>query len=53
MATVQQDKVLEAEKLGLLRREISIGLADAAERRFSRKSVREIADEVRQEQDCT
>jgi antitoxin ParD1/3/4 len=46
---LQRDKALEAEKLAILRREIGIGLADAAEGRFSRKSVKDIAEEVRRE----
>lgn len=36
----------EEEKLATLRREIAIGLEAAAAGRFSKKSVREIADEV-------
>ncbi|WP_036840149.1 type II toxin-antitoxin system ParD family antitoxin [Pleomorphomonas oryzae] len=46
---LQRDKALEAEKLAILRREIGIGLADVAEGRFSRKSVKDIAKEVRRE----
>jgi antitoxin ParD1/3/4 len=40
---------LDREKLAILRREIAIGLDDAAAGRFSRKTVREIAEEVRRE----
>ncbi|MDA8230270.1 MAG: type II toxin-antitoxin system ParD family antitoxin [Magnetospirillum sp.] len=47
---LQHDKALEREKLAILRREIAIGLEDAASGRFSRKTVQEIADEVRREQ---
>ncbi|MBS1164000.1 MAG: type toxin-antitoxin system ParD family antitoxin [Proteobacteria bacterium] len=46
---LQRDKALEAEKLAILRREIGIGLADAAAGRMSRKSVKDIAEEVRRE----
>ena len=46
---LQHDKALEREKLAILRREISIGQEAAATGRFSRKTVSEIADEVRQE----
>jgi hypothetical protein len=40
---------LDREKLAILRREIAIGLGDAAAGRFSRKTVREITEEVRRE----
>ena len=46
---LQHDKALEQEKLAILRREINIGLLDAAAGRFSIKTVSEIADEVRRE----
>jgi len=46
---LQRDKAHEAEKLAILRREINIGLADAEAGRLSRKSVMDIADEVRRE----
>ncbi|PKR87374.1 type II toxin-antitoxin system ParD family antitoxin [Pleomorphomonas diazotrophica] len=46
---LQRDKALEAERLAILRREIGIGLADAAAGRFSQKSVKDIADEVRRD----
>lgn len=46
---LQRDKAREAEKLAILRREINIGLADAEAGRLSRKSVVDIADEVRRE----
>ncbi len=46
---LQHDKALEQEKLAILRREVNIGLADAAAGRFSSKTVKEIADEVRRE----
>lgn len=46
---LQRDKAREAEKLAILRREINIGLADAEAGRLSRKSVMDIADEVRRE----
>lgn len=46
---LQHDKALEQEKLAILRREINIGLADAAAGRFSSKTVKDIADEVRRE----
>ena len=48
---LQHDKALEEEKLAILRREVNIGLADAAAGRFSKRSVREIFDEVRHEGD--
>lgn len=44
---LQHDKALEQEKLAILRREINIGLADAAAGRFSKRGVREIFDGVR------
>jgi antitoxin ParD1/3/4 len=43
------DKELDLEKLAILRREICIGLKAAAAGQFSRKTVREIADDVRRE----
>jgi len=43
------DKALEQERLAILRREITIGLEDAASGRFSRKTIKELADEVRRE----
>lgn len=46
---LQHDKELEKEKLAILRREINIGIEDAENGRFSNQSVREIADEVREE----
>ena len=46
---LQRDKAREAETLAILRREINIGLADAEAGRLSRKSVMDIADEVRRE----
>ena len=46
---LQHDKALEAEKLAILRREINIGLEDAAAGRISTKTVSEIAEEVRRE----
>ncbi len=46
---LQRDKALEAEKLAILRPEVNIGLADAAAGRFSRKSLKDIAEEVRRE----
>lgn len=46
---LQHDKALEQEKLAILRREINLGLEDAAAGRFSSKTVRDIADEVRRE----
>jgi len=46
---LQHDKALEREKLVILRREIDIGLEAAAAGRLSRKSVSDIADEVRRE----
>jgi antitoxin ParD1/3/4 len=47
---LQHDKALEQEKLAILRREIAIGLEDAATGRFSHKGIDEIADEVLREQ---
>ena len=46
---LQHDKELEQEKLAILRREIDIGIDAAANGRFSRKTVKDIADEVRRE----
>lgn len=44
---LRRDKAIEHEKVEILRREVGMGLADAAEGRISKKSVRNIADEVR------
>lgn len=49
LRSLQRNKALEAETLASLRREIGIGLADAAEGRFSRQSAKSIAEEVRRE----
>lgn len=46
---LQHDKALEQEKLAILKREINVGLEDARSGRFSKKTVGEIADEVRRE----
>jgi antitoxin ParD1/3/4 len=46
---LQHDKALEQEKLAILRREINIGLEAAAAGRFSKKTVRDIVEEVRRE----
>jgi antitoxin ParD1/3/4 len=46
---LHHDKALEQERLAILRREISIGLEDAAAGRISRKTIAELADEVRRE----
>ena len=46
---LQHDKALEQEKLAILRREINLGLEDAAAGHFSTKTVSEIADEMRRE----
>ena len=46
---LQHDKELEQEKLAILRREIDIGIEASANGRFSRKTVKDIADEVRRE----
>lgn len=46
---LQHDKALEGEKLAILRREINLGLEDAAAGHFSRKTASDIADEVRRE----
>lgn len=40
----------DQQKLAILRRAIGIGFDAAAAGRFSRKTVREIADEVRREE---
>lgn len=45
----ESDEALEWEKLTALRREIEIGLNEAAAGRFSRKTVSDIADEVMRE----
>lgn len=44
---LKHDKELEREKLAILRREVNIGLADAAAGRFSTRTAREIAEEVK------
>lgn len=49
LCLLQHDKELKREKLAILRREIGIGLEADEAGRFSRKTVSEIADEVRQE----
>ena len=49
LCLLQHDKELEREKLTILRRKVGIGLEAAEAGRFSRKTVSEIADEVRQE----
>lgn len=46
---LQHDKALEREKLAILRREIGLGLEAAAAGRLSKKTVGEIAEEVRRE----
>ena len=46
---LQHDKALELEKLAILRREVTIGLEAAANGRFSKKTLDEIADEVLRE----
>ena len=46
---LQHDKALEQEKLAILRREINLGIDAAAGGRFSSKTARDIADEVRRE----
>lgn len=46
---LRRDKAAELEKIEILRREIGIGLADAAEGRLSSTSVRDIAARVRKE----
>ena len=46
---LQHDKALEQEKLAILRREINLGIDAAAAGRFSIKTARDIADEVRRE----
>ena len=47
---LRHDRALEREKMEILRREIAIGLDDVAAGRFSRKTIDEIAEEVRREQ---
>ncbi|WP_349371191.1 type II toxin-antitoxin system ParD family antitoxin [Salinarimonas sp.] len=44
---LRREKAIEHEKVAILRREVGIGLADAEEGRFSKRSVSDIADEVR------
>lgn len=46
---LQHDKAQQQEKLAILRREINIGMEAAAAGRFSKKSVRDIVDEVMRE----
>lgn len=46
---LKHDKELAREKLAILRREVDIGLADAAAGRFSTRTAREIAEEVKRE----
>ena len=46
---LQHDKALEQEKLAILSREINLGIDAAAAGRFSSKTARDIADEVRRE----
>jgi antitoxin ParD1/3/4 len=46
---LQCDKESEREKLAILRGEITLGLDVASAGRFSTKSVRDIAEEVRRE----
>lgn len=46
---LQHDKALEQEKIAILRREVNIGLDAAADGKFSRKTVADIADKVRRE----
>ena len=46
---LQHDATVDREKLAILRREIELGLEAAAAGRFSRKTVSDIADEVRRE----
>jgi len=46
---LQHDLALEQEKIAILRREIDIGFEAAANGRFSQKTVKEIADDVRRE----
>jgi antitoxin ParD1/3/4 len=45
----KQEEPLEIEMSSILRREITIGLGDATAGRISRKSVKDIAEEVRRE----
>lgn len=46
---LRREQAIEEEKEAILRREIDIGLKAAAEGNFSKKTVSEIADEVRRE----
>jgi antitoxin ParD1/3/4 len=46
---LRRDKSMEKEKLAVLKREVEVGLADAASGRFSKKSVKDISEEVRRE----
>jgi len=46
---LRHDKELEAGKLAILKRAVSLGIADADAGRFSGKTVFDIADEVRRE----
>ncbi|AZN99649.1 type II toxin-antitoxin system ParD family antitoxin [Mesorhizobium sp. M9A.F.Ca.ET.002.03.1.2] len=47
---LRHEKAQQAEKLAILRREISIGVEAANAGRFSKKSVTDILDEVMLEQ---
>ena len=47
---LQHESELEEEKLAILRREIAVGLADAAAGRMSSLTISEIADEVLREE---
>jgi len=44
---LRREKAIEHEKIEILRREVGIGLADAAEGKMSTKSVRNIANDIR------
>lgn len=46
---LQHDKAVDRERRAILRREIELGLEAAAAGRFSRKTVSDIADDVRRE----
>jgi len=46
---LKHDKAHEQEKLAILRREINNGLGDAAAGRLSKRTEREIAEEVKRE----
>ncbi len=45
----RHEKDIEREKIEILRREINIGLDDAAAGRLSTRSARDIAEEVKRE----